>query len=316
MSIDSTIPTAKHATTRLAHQIVSAGPALGKRFSGLRNSAVDRVARADTPLIVAIHGGGYHSSFFDFPGHSLLDRGASLDIPIIAIDRPNYGDTDTLITDDSILQANVEHLDHLISELWQGHGQGTAGVFLVGHSIGAAIAHLIASRDLDWPLLGVSTSGCLFQEPPGTAERWASIPLEWLPVDSAMRFQLMFGPEGTYDQEMPAAEAAFHGDTPVLLSELIEISDGWEERFRAAAVSIKVPVHVRQAQYDALWVSSEEDIADFSSAFENSPLVDVALWPDSGHDIDYHRSGAAFQVQQLAFALASAARAATGRSTT
>lgn len=313
MSIDDMVSTAERVTTPFTHRVTSGGPAQGRDFAGLQNSAVGRASRGDIPLVIAVHGGGYHSSFFDLPGHSLLDRGAALGIPVIAVDRPNYGGSDTLQTEGSILEANVDHLDHLIGELWTEHGQGTAGVFLIGHSIGAAIALLMAARDLDWPLLGVSTSGCLFQEPPGTAERWASIPLKWLPADGAMRFQLMFGPKGTYDEDVPAAEAAFHGDTPVLLSELIEVSDGWEERFRVAAAQIAVPVHVRHAQHDHLWVSSPDDVAEFGRAFTSAPVVDVALWPDAGHDIDYHRSGAAFQVQQLAFALASAARAGTLR---
>ncbi len=294
------------SSTAFSHTVSSEGPSRGRVFAGFHNLGSVTPASPATPLVVAIHGGGYHSTFFDLPGYSLLERAAASNIPFIAVDRPNYGNSDQLAVDGSIFDANAQALDDLIGELWAAHGEGTAGVFLIGHSIGAALSLLIASHAPTWPLLGVAMSGCLLQEPPGTAERWASLPMKWLPCDGDMRFQLMFGPAGSYGDDMPAAEAAFHGETPVLVQELIEISDGWEERFRAAAPSITVPVHVRHAQYDALWISDEEQVQQFADALTNAPLVDAAVWPGTGHDIDYHTSGAAFQAEQLAFALRAA----------
>jgi pimeloyl-ACP methyl ester carboxylesterase len=297
-------------STEFSHTVRTEGPTLGKVFGGVHNLAAAAPVGRDTPLVVAIHGGGYHSTYFDLPGYSLLDRAAALDVPVIAVDRPNYGQSGELDVDGSIFDANAQALHDLIGELWQTYGEGSAGIVLIGHSIGAALSLLIASNAPTWPLLGVAISGCLLQEPPGTAERWASIPMKWLPCDGDMRFQLMFGPTGTYADDMPAADAAFHGDTPVLVQELIEISTGWEERLRAAALAITVPVHVRHAQYDALWISDEAQVQQFAALFANAPSVDAALWPDSGHDIDYHTSGDEFQADQLAFSLSCAARLA------
>ncbi len=47
----------------------------------------------DYPLIVALHGGTYTSAYFDLPRFSLIDRAVVLGMPIIALDRPGYGDT-------------------------------------------------------------------------------------------------------------------------------------------------------------------------------------------------------------------------------
>ena len=46
----------------------------------------------NAPLIVAIHGGTYTSAYFDVPGYSLLDRADASGVPIIAPDRPGYGE--------------------------------------------------------------------------------------------------------------------------------------------------------------------------------------------------------------------------------
>lgn len=76
--------TAEHFT----HEVTSAGPAQGMTFTGRRLGHADD---ADLPLVVAVHGGGYTSAYFDVPGYSLLDRAAGLGVPVIAVDRPGYG---------------------------------------------------------------------------------------------------------------------------------------------------------------------------------------------------------------------------------
>jgi len=42
----------------------------------------------DSPLVVALHGGGYDCGYFDVPGHSLLDIGAAAGFEVVALDRP------------------------------------------------------------------------------------------------------------------------------------------------------------------------------------------------------------------------------------
>jgi hypothetical protein len=44
-------------------------------------------------------------------------------------------------------------------------------------------------------------------------------------------------------------------------------------------------------------------VFNFGRAFSSSPSVDVRLFESTGHCIDFHRVGAAFQLEQLAFAL-------------
>lgn len=61
-------------------------------FSGLSGRAYrpTRQVAPHLPLVVALHGGTYTSSYFDIPGASLFEKAAALEIPMIAPDRPGY----------------------------------------------------------------------------------------------------------------------------------------------------------------------------------------------------------------------------------
>ncbi len=285
-------------TVRFTHEVTSAGPAQGMTFTGRR-----RIAESDedTPLVIAVHGGGYSSAYFDVPGYSLLDRAAALGVPIIAVDRPGYGGSSPVPAGGSVFLANAAALAHLIGELWQAHGSGAAGVVLIGHSIGVPISLAIAARAPEWPLLGVAVSGCLLREPEHFAAIWASIPDLTLRSPDEEKATRMFGPDRTRRDDMP--EAAYFANEPVLKAELVESSSGWLGLFHDLAPKISVPVHLRMGEFDKLWIVDDEQIAEFAAALTSSPSVDAALFPSAGHAIDYHRVGAAFQTRQLAFAL-------------
>ncbi|WAP53511.1 alpha/beta fold hydrolase [Streptomyces sp. S465] len=292
-----------HETVRFTHQVTSAGPAQGMTFTGRRRLAE---SNEDVPLVVAVHGGGYTSAYFDVPGYSLLDRAAVLGVPIIAVDRPGHGGSSSVPANGSVFLAHAEALEHLIGELWQTHGAGTAGVVLIGHSIGVPISLAVAAHRPKWPLLGVAASGCLLREPEHFTGIWASIPDLTLRSPDDRKAELMFGPARTRRDDMP--EAAYFANEPVVKAELVEISSSWHSLFQDLAPEISVPVHLRIGEYDALWIADDEQIAAFAAALTSSPSVDAAFFPAAGHAIDYHRAGAAFQTQQLAFALHCVAR--------
>lgn len=294
------------SSTPFTRTLTSDGPATGRTFAGRRNAITPQEADGDLPLVVALHGGGYTSAYFDVPGHSLLERAAGVGIPAVALDRPGYGGSDPVGPDGSVFAANAAALDHVITELWAESGGRSRGVVVIGHSIGAAIALTIASRKPTWPLLGIAISGCLLRAPAGMGDMFASIPGETWPVPHKDKASFMFGPVGTYRAGVPrSAESAA---VPVRLAELVEISSQWEKQYAHLAPRIEVPVHVRQGRFDALWVTDDEQLAEFAGALTASPAVDAEIVPGSGHAIDFHRGGLALQLQQLAFAAAASTR--------
>jgi pimeloyl-ACP methyl ester carboxylesterase len=270
-------------------------------FSGRKRIPASAVA-ADTPLVVALHGGTYTSAYFDVPGYSLLDQAATLSIPILAIDRPSYGSSSRVEDSESIILENAAVLEHLIDELWESAGTGTSGIVLIGHSIGGAITTALAARHPSWPLLGIAVSGCLLEVPKESGGAWAALPDTYL-VDLPVEIKdfLMFGPDWTCDDTMPQASHIANAQVPK--AELTDITGRWIENVRSTAAQVTVPVHARQGEFDHLWITDDQQMEGFSAAFGAAPVVDARLFRDAGHCIDFHRGSRAFQLEQLAFAL-------------
>lgn len=289
------------AISSWAFQARDKGAAEGMSFSG-RQVVPSHADGAPRPLIIALHGGTYTSAYFDIAGHSLLQRAALLDIPVIAIDRPGYGTSTALAPADSTIERNAAVLDALIGEIWAASGQGAAGVVLIGHSIGGAVATAIAARQPSWPLLGLAVSGCLLEVPSESKAAWAGLPdIAFIDLPHVLKDGVMFGPGWTHGAHAPEASHAAHA--PVPRAELIDITTTWPARVRAEAARVAVPVHARQGEFDALWISDNGQASAFGAAFTGAPSVDAQLFPKTGHCIDFHHSGAAFQLEQLAFAL-------------
>lgn len=289
------------ATEEILHTVTGAGPAQNMAFSG-RGHVSDDATRPDTPLVIAVPGGTYTARYFDTPGHSLLERAGAVGVPILAIDRPGYRDSTPVEHGESIILANAEVLNHLVGELWEKFGAGRSGVVLIGHSIGGAVVTAMAAGRPAWPLLGIAVSGCLLQVPSESRAAWDALPdIDMVELPSPMKDFVMFGPEWTYSDRMPTASHL--ADAPVPRAELLDITGGWINRVKSIAAEINVPVHARQGEFDKLWITDEEQVAGFGASFTASPSVDAQLVRSSGHCIDFHRAGAAFQLEQLAFAL-------------
>lgn len=294
------------ASEEFEHTVVGAGPAQGMTFTGRKRWPNGPVG-PDTPLIVALHGGTYTSTYFDVAGYSLLERAAAAGVPIIALDRPAYRGSTSVEPGKSVILANAEVLDHAVTEVWDDVGDGTSGVVLLGHSIGGAVVLALAGRQPSWPLLGVAVSGCLLQVPVESRRAWEALPdTPLVELPSPMKDLVMFGPEWTYRNEMP--EASHIADTTVPRAELLDITGGWIQRLPTVAAQVTVPVHARQGEFDKLWITDEQQVTAFAAAFSKSPSVDARLTRSAGHCIDFHRSAASFQLEQLAFALACCTR--------
>ena len=285
---------------------------LGGRQFSLRNNGVDRPLPG-APLIVALHGGGYSSAYFDRSGFSLLEKAQALHIPVIALDRPGYADSEVRGSEDySHLQTAVL-VSTAIGALWTQRGGEKSGIVLVGHSIGGAIALMIAALDPAWPLLGVAVSGVGLANAPGDLEAWQSLPpIPFIEFPASLKDIKMFGAEGTYQQDAP--RRSHEADAPAPRQELIDVVTAWPDDAEAWLAKVNVPIQYRQGGDDALWQVNAGEIKRFAAACVAAPFVDAALVEHAGHCIDFHHLGAAFQLEQLSFALRCGvlARLATG----
>jgi pimeloyl-ACP methyl ester carboxylesterase len=257
---------------------------------------------SEQPLLVALHGGSYTSSYFDVPGHSLLDTAAANGIDVIALDRPGYGASDALPADDVTFARNAELLDLAIAQLWDAHGQDYPGVVLVGHSIGAAITIHLAAGPPRWPLLGISLSGIHDVAPAHVRGAWDSMPLGQPVVFTPEQRRLFFyGPDWTIEPDIVArAEVSA---APVPLAELLEVVGQWPDTAAELAAQVDVAVQYLAFEFEQLWTIDTQTVETFAAYFERAATVDSELMVGLGHDADHHRNGRAFQLRQLAFAL-------------
>jgi len=267
-------------------------------------------ARHPAPLVIALHGGGYSSRYFDVPGLSFLERASLAGVPVLAPDRPGYGASQPLPPGQATIRGNADALRTAIKAAWSGYAGSAPGVVLVGHSIGGAIAMTIASEACDWPLLGVAVSGFGLRSPRRIHDAWASLPdTPFIDSPPAMKNQAVFGPPGSFDERMQAASHV--ADAPVPRTELIDIVTGWEKDVQDTIGRVRVPVQYRQAELDNLWIVDEAEVARFAAACSASPYVDAKMVPKTGHCMDFHHVGAGLHFQQLGFALQLAAVAAS-----
>lgn len=281
---------------------------LPKLFGGLsgRRKEPARLSPHPHPLVVAVHGGTYNSAYFDIPGYSLLARATALGLPVIALDRPGYGESIELKGMDATLQGNAAYLRRALGDAWNLYRGSSQGIVIIAHSIGAAISMLIASEPLDWPLLGLAISGVGLRTPPEHRQAWAALPDTYrVEIPGALKDQVMFGPAGSYDDKMPAASHL--ADAPAPKAELVDIVSTWQDQVRGVASRISVPVHYRQGEFDGLWIVGQEEVTGFAQALTNSPRVDGRMMTGVGHCIDFHRVGASFHAEQLEFAVQCAA---------
>ena len=270
------------------------------RTSGLSRSGATR-DDCGAPLLVAIHGGTYTSAYFDVPGYSLLDRAAAAGMPIIALDRPGYGDTPMLAPAEMTIQGQARHLTQVLKSAWRSFGAGRPGMVIVGHSIGAAISAAIASEPDGLPLLGLAISGVGMRTPPEHRPMWEALPdIPLVDLPSELKDGVMFGPEGSFAADMPLASHIANTTAPK--AELVDIVSTWQDIAPAILGAINVPVHYRQGEFDKLWIVDEGEVSAFAKALAKSPRVDAAMVRGYGHCLDFHRIGGNFQQQQLAFA--------------
>lgn len=273
----------------------------GQSFSGRMNKAAKSAPSGQPPLVIAIHGGTYSSVYFDVPGYSLLENADRSGIPVVALDRSSYGQSTALAPNDSTISRNAEVLVQAVGKLWEQRKYSNSGIFLIGHSIGGATVVTMAANKPSWPLLGIAVSGVGLSVTPDDDERWANLPEGLVTLPPQIKDIVMFGPEGTFGPDMPAA--SYVSNTTCPRAELIDITATWPRVVRAVAAKVEVPVHYRQAEFDRLWIVDEEQVRGFGAAFTSAPEVDARFFLKAGHCIDFHLAAGQFHDEQLSFAL-------------
>jgi pimeloyl-ACP methyl ester carboxylesterase len=269
--------------------------------SGRAVAPKQRGAGERRPLIVAIHGGGFTSEYFDIAGYSLIDRAAARGYGVIALDRLGYGRSRAAGQDVQSLAANAAWITEAVARLWPRFQHECSGVVLIGHSIGAALAVMLAAQPQRWPLAGVAVSGAGLTPNPALNSYFEKFPPDtWVDTSPENKDRLMFGNQDTVNDGI--VELVRPAYVSIATRELLEINTVWPGEAKSLLRSVRVPVQFRLAEQDGLWVVNDGEIRELANVLSGVAASSAAVVNDAGHCIDFHRAGAKFQDDQLDFA--------------
>lgn len=248
------------------------------------------------PLPLCIHGGGCSGRYFDLPGFSVVQAAHARGFDILLVDRPGHGDSAPPRTDKPILET-AALLPTFVETVLAG--RGGAGLAVIGHSIGGAVAlHLAADGRL--PIRTVAVSG-IGRVPSGAAVARLHAAANGAEPPS----DLFFGPEGSYEWRGPAALR--RALEPWRADEVHEVMNDWPARFDEVAAGIEIPVSFALAEHDGIWRVDMEEMAAIATSFGRAARVDATVLPDGGHVYEIHKRGHELTIAQVDFMLSAEA---------
>lgn len=252
-----------------------------------------RPANPPRTLVACIHGGGCHSGYFESGSPSLAASLLGAGHAVLLVERPGTRGR-PLMDEERPLDASWAVIGSMIGKIAATHAPGLP-VMLVGHSIGGALALTIAADAPAWPLGAVLVSG-IGDEPPPLVRTWPTGRDDALPTEAAGFF---LGPEGTWDWR--GLTRLRKVASPWNVAERLEVVHHWPALWRQLAARITVPVQLRLADGEGIWVTGEAVVARMAAALAGSPLVDAAILPEGGHLYEFHKRGPELAAQQVAF---------------
>lgn len=267
------------------------------KADGVPMSALMAEVAEPRAVVVAFHGGGTTSVYFDCPGQpqlSLLRIGAALGYTVIALDRPGYGSS-ALYPDAVTDSAQRVKLAYLAVDRILGDRDRGAGLFVLGHSNGCELALRMAAADRGADLLGLELAGTGLRYQAAAREVLSTARPDHRPA--GLR-DLLWEPASLYP------EAVLRGSTgasPGATYEAAMVSAWPRTDFPALAAQVRVPVRFTFAEHEKIWESDPAAQRDIRAVFTATPSFTCNEQPDAGHNLSlgfgaehYHRSVLSF----------------------
>lgn len=272
---------------------------------GIPMSALLAEAPDPRAVVVALHGGGTTSAYFDCPDQpelSLLRIGAALGYTMIALDRPGYG-TSALYPEAVSDPAQRVRLAYLAVEAILGDRPRGAGLFVLGHSNGCELAMRMAAEERGAELLGLELAGTGLQYQDAAQRALGSAGPGQRPV--GLR-ELLWEPATLYP------EAVLRGLTNASPGSPYEAAmvAGWPRHdFPSLAGRIRVPVRFTFAEHEKIWQADAVAQREIRDIFTATDSFITNQQSEAGHNLslafsagDYHRSVLSFVEECVATA--------------
>lgn len=248
-------------------------------------------------VVVALHGGGTTSIYFDCPGQatlSLLRTGAALGYTVIALDRPGYGSSalypEAMTEPEQRVRLAYLAVDRILGDRARG-----AGLFVLGHSNGCELAVRMAADDRGAELLGLELAGTGLRYQDAARAALGSAGPGQRPA--GLR-ELLWEPAALYP------EAVLRGITNASPGSPYEADmvTSWPRRdFPSLAGRVRVPVRFTFAEHEKVWESGPDAQREIRDIFTAADSFTSHQQPEAGHNLslgfsaaEYHRSVLSF----------------------
>lgn len=248
-------------------------------------------------VVVALHGGGTTSLYFDCPGQpqlSLLRSGAALGYTVIALDRPGYGSSalypEAMADPEQRVRLAYQAVEAILGDRARG-----AGLFVLGHSNGCELALRMAADDRGAELLGLELAGTGLRYQAAARQALSTAGPDQRPV--GLR-ELLWEPASLYP------DAVLRGITNASSGAPYEAAmvTGWPRSdFPSLAGRVRVPVRFTFAQHEKIWESDPAAQRDIRALFTAVPSFTSNTESAAGHNLSlgfgaqgYHRSVLSF----------------------
>jgi pimeloyl-ACP methyl ester carboxylesterase len=248
-------------------------------------------------VVVALHGGGTTSVYFDCPGQphlSLLRTGAALGYTVIGLDRPGYGSSalypEAMEDPEQRVRLAYLAIDRILGDRDRG-----GGLFVLGHSNGCELALRMAADERGAELLGLELAGTGLHYQAAAQDVLSTARPDQRPV--GLR-ELLWEPASLYPVEV--LRGITHA-SPGANYESAMVADWPRHDFPSLAAQIRVPVRFTFAEHEKIWQSDAAAQRDIRALFTATAGFTTNQQPEAGHNLslgfsagNYHRSVLSF----------------------
>ncbi|WP_414687693.1 alpha/beta hydrolase, partial [Mycobacterium sp.] len=232
-------------------------------------------------VVMALHGGGTTSLYFDCPGHpslSLLRLGAALGFTVIALDRPGYGASgpypEAMAQPEQRVNLGYAAVERILGERPRG-----AGLFVMAHSGGCELALRMAADERGDQLLGVELAGTGRHYHPASREVLKTATRDHRPA--GLR-ELLWHPTRLYPPDV--LSGITNSSTAPAYEEAVVTS--WARQdFPALAACVRIPMQFSVAEHERVWQSDSAALAEIAAMFSASPRFALNEQVGAGHNL-------------------------------
>ena len=244
-------------------------------------------------VVVALHGGGTTSLYFDCPGQptlSLLRTGATLGYTVIALDRPGYGSSalypEAMTRPEQRVQLAYQAVDRILGDRSRG-----AGLFVLGHSNGCELAVRMAAADRGAQLLGLELAGTGLRYRDAARAALGSAGPGQRPT--GLR-ELLWEPASLYPEPVLRGITNASSGAPYEA----DMVTSWPRRdFASLAGQVRLPVRFTFAEHEKVWESGPDAQRAIRGIFTATDSFTSNDQLQAGHNLslgfsaaEYHRS--------------------------